>query len=116
MPSETATAQLVARYVRSWQEGDLPALRACLADEIRFDWGIETYTDPDVFVAASASGIEWRDVTMLGAIYGPNDAAIIYEGVNVTDGVRVRTAEYLVLDGDVIREAVVVFAEFGNAN
>lgn len=35
MPSEMATEQLVARYVRSWQEGDLPALRACLGDEIR---------------------------------------------------------------------------------
>jgi len=116
MPSETATEQLVARYVRSWQEGDLPALRACLADEIRFDWGIETYTDPDVFVAACASGIEWRDTSMLGAVYGSNVAAIIYEGVNVTDGVRVRTAEYLVLGGDTIREAVVVFAEVGSAD
>lgn len=116
MPTEASTEQLVARYVRSWQKGDLSALRACLADEIRFDWGIETYTDPDDFVAACASGIEWRDVTMLGAIYGPNDAAIVYEGVNVTDEVRVRTAEYLVLDGDVIREAVVVFAEFGNTD
>ena len=47
---------------------------------------------------------------MLGAIYGPSDAAIVYEGVNVTDGIRVRTAEYLVLDGGLIRDAVVVFA------
>ncbi|NOY55672.1 MAG: hypothetical protein GXP34_06755 [Actinobacteria bacterium] len=116
MPSATATEHLIARYVRSWQEGDLSALRACLADEIRFDWGIETYTDPDVFVAASASGIEWRDVVMLAAMYGANDASIIYEGVNVTDGVRVRTAEYLVLEGGVIREAVVVFSEFGDAD
>ncbi len=116
MPTETATQQLVTRYLRSWQEGDLSALRACLADEIRFDWGVETYTDPDDFVAAAASGIEWQDVTTLGAIYGPDHASIIYEGVNVTDGIRVRTAEYLVLEGGVIREAVVVFAGVGNAS
>ena len=109
MPDLSAAEGLVTRYFRSWQEGDLSALRACLADEIWFDWGVVTYTDPDDFVAAVASGIAWQDVTMLGAVYGPSDAAIVYEGVNVTDGVRVRTAEYLVLDGGVIRDAVVVF-------
>jgi hypothetical protein len=110
VPSCRRTEELVTRYFRSWQEGDLSALRACLADEIRFDWGVVTYTDPDDFVAAAASGIAWQDVTMLGAVYGPSDAAILYEGVNVTDGIRVRSAEYLVLDGGVIRDAVVVFA------
>lgn len=110
MPDSSAVEELVVRYFRSWQQGDLSALRTCLADEIRFDWGVATYTDPDDFVAAVASGITWRDVTMLGAVYGSSHAAIMYEGVNVTDGVLVRTAEYLALDGGVISDAVVVFA------
>ena len=57
--SESSTVEkLVTRYFRSWQEGDLSGLRECLADKIRFDWGVATYTDPDDFVAAAASGIE----------------------------------------------------------
>ena len=103
------------RYLRAWQDVDLETLRACLADEIRFDWGVETYTDPDEFVAASASGIKWRDITVLEGHFSNTHAAIVYEGVNQTDGVRIRTAEFLTIDGNVISEAVVVFSLLGTA-
>ena len=101
------------KYFRSWQDRDLVAMRACLADEILFDWGTVVYTDPDAFVAASESGIEWRDVTMRAAVYSHDAAAIVYEAVNVTDGLRVRTAEFLRCGGGRIREAIVVFTVIG---
>lgn len=108
MDAETAVEDLVDRYHRSWQRGDLAALRECLADEIDFDWGTAVYTDPDDFVAATASGIEWRDVTLLDAIYREETAAIVYEGVNVTDGLRLRTAEFLhCVEGKITASTVV---------
>jgi ketosteroid isomerase-like protein len=107
------TEALVMRYFRAWQHGDLESLRSCLADEIRFDWGAAVYTDPDEFVAASAQGIVWADVVMLGSVFTERHAAIVYEATNLTDGVRVRTAEYLTVSGNVISEAVVVFTTVG---
>jgi hypothetical protein len=107
------TEALVMRYLRAWQEGDGRALRACLADEIDFDWGIATYTDPDEFVAQSTRGITWSDVRVLAAQYSEGHAAVLYEGVNQTDGVRVRAAELLTVTGDVIRRATVVFTALG---
>ncbi len=110
---EASTVNLIKRYFRSWQVGDWSALRDCLADEIRFDWGITTYTDPDEFVEAASAGIEWRDVDLLGSIVLPDRAMILYEATNHTDGVRIRTAEYLTIDSGRITAAVVVFAVVG---
>jgi hypothetical protein len=101
------------RYFRAWQAGDAEALRGCLADAIDFDWGVASYADPDEFVAASVSGIEWRDVRVLGSLFSERHAAIVYEGVNATDGLRIRAAEILTIEGGVIAESVVVFSNLG---
>ena len=113
MDADTATRALVERYFHSWQVGDWSALRDCLADEIRFDWGITVYTDPDEFVAAANAGIEWRDVDLLALMAASDRAMILYEATNHTDDVRVRTAEHLTIDSGRITAAVVVFAVVG---
>lgn len=101
---------LVDKYFWSWQDRDWNALRECLAADIHFDWGVETYTSPDEFIAAADAGIEWTDVRLLASVLAPDAAAIVYEGVNVTDRVRLRTAEYLTIEDGRIRTAIAVFA------
>ena len=103
---------LVQRYLRASIERDAAALRSCLADEIRFDWGVVMYTDPEDFVAAVAGGeVEWREWTELAAVYDDDSAAVFYEGVNAAADVRLRAAEHLVIESEAIVASVVVFSQ-----
>jgi hypothetical protein len=104
---------LIVRYWLSWQQGDWEAMRACLADAVKINDGHNTFTDADSFVAMAAAGPEWGDVDMVCAQFGTDEAAILYEGDNVSDGVRVRTAEFYRVVDDAIVEIEINWSVIG---
>ena len=101
---------IVLRYVGASLTGDLGALRECLADRVRLDWGGVVYTDADEFVTACDRGIVWEDLEVLGIVHDGDRVAVTYEATNHDDRVRVRTSELLRIRGGRISEAIVAFA------
>ena len=107
-----ATRLLVRRYLEASLARDGATLRSCLAHEIEFDWGVASYRDPDAFVSAVLAGeVRWREWREVASVFEGDSAAIFYEGLNEAAGVRLRAAEYLRLEDDVIKTAVVVFSQ-----
>lgn len=106
------TQDVVLRYWRSWQDpSDFTAFRSCLADEVVFDSGTQTLSGADALtVAVETTESPWKSVKMLASMFGEDEAAILYEGVDKRSGIKTRVAEHLTVRGDRITRIIAAIA------
>ncbi len=112
MDSPERTKELVLRYWRSWQDpSDFAAFRSCLADEVVFDSGTHTLSGADVLTAAvETTESPWKSVKMLASMFGAEEAAILYEGVDKRSGIKTRVAEQLTVRDGLITRIITAIA------
>lgn len=99
--------QIVEHYLEAWQKGDAKALRALLADKGRYGKG---QVAADQITREIMSYPAWKNMKMINAVYGPSDAAIMYEGDDPKTGQRLRSAEFMSIAGGKIENLNGVFS------
>ncbi len=106
------TKDLVLKYWRSWQDpSDFSTFRSCLADEVVFDSGTHTLSGADELTAAiETAESPWKSVKMLASLFGPEEASILYEGVDKRSGIKTRVAEHLTVRSDRITRIIAAIA------
>ncbi len=112
MAQTERTRDIVLKYWRSWQDpADFTAFRSCLSDEVVFDSGTHTLSGADALNSAvETTESPWKSVKMLAAMFGAEEASILYEGVDKRSGIKTRVAEHLTLRGDRITRIIAAIA------
>ena len=104
------TQALILRYFRSWQEpADFDAFRSCLANDVVFDAGEQSITGADALsdmVRQAAS--PWKEVDLLAWQFGPNEAALVYQGIGEDSEVHTQVAERLTVSNGKITHILAV--------
>lgn len=88
---------ITLKYFNSWQEpADFEELSSCLADNFRIDAGFFKFNGKEEFIQFLKSNHSpWKDVKLLSSIFSENNAAILYEGINVDTNKKMRVSEHI---------------------
>jgi|GEM_PF-2537232 len=98
--------QLILKYWNSWQAADWTTLRSSLADQLDFAGNI---MDSDDFVGMCQQGSPWRDVVMLSSFFTEEGGALLYEGVDTSNGQTIRVGEFIQVRGGQIIKSIASF-------
>jgi len=99
----TNTASIVEAFFHAMHGQDLPGARALLADDLLFEGPIDTFNNPDDYLASLAKLAPIVDrVEVQAMFFGDSDACVVYDLVTKTPIRTSHVAEWFRTDGDKI--------------
>jgi SnoaL-like domain len=103
-------ANVIRMYHDSWTQRDMRTARSCLADDLRFQGPIDTFSSADEFIATLAGFAQMLTrVDLLQEFYTDEAAALLYDCITNSPAGTIRTAEFFWLQDGKIATIRLVF-------
>jgi hypothetical protein len=103
-------ANVVRKYHDAWTNRDMDTARSCVANDLKFQGPIDTFSNADDFIATLTDFVQMlARVDLLQEFYTDNAAALLYDCVTNSPAGTIRTAEFFGLRNDKIASIRLVF-------